>query len=410
MTGVAPGMAADDEPYAGPPPTRPPVPWTGAPGPWPSGPWQPAPGQRAPWQPAPWHAGPWPPPPAPWGPPPWAPVPPPYAVRWVPPGTPPHDVPQPFLHAMRSRTWGAWRPVVGLLLFVVVYAVVAILTFVLGIVGLLLADGSALAPDGSGFTDQGLNDMSGPGVLLVVNLVTMVAIPVVWLVWAVVHGMRIGWSSSVLGRLRWRLLPSFTLHALLTIGVGLAVSLALAVAGGWEVTGPVAAYGWLLVVVILTTPLQSAAEEYVFRGYLSQAVAAWVRDPRTGAILAAVVTATLFSFAHLPADLPTFTQFFVVGLAASAVVWLTGGLEAAIALHAVNNVVIFVLAGALGEDVTAATESDAGVLWFDVALTIVALAAFVALVARSRGRLRPETSTAAVDLRLPVPGVLTPAR
>jgi hypothetical protein len=311
---------------------------------------------------------------------------------------------------MRSRTWGAWRPVVGLLLFVVVYAVVAILTFVLGIVGLLLADGSALAPDGSGFTDQGLNDMSGPGVLLVVNLVTMVAIPVVWLVWAVVHGMRIGWSSSVLGRLRWRLFPSFTLHALLTIGVGLAVSLALAVAGGWEVTGPVAAYGWLLVVVILTTPLQSAAEEYVFRGYLSQAVAGWVRDPRTGAILAALVTATLFSFAHLPADLPTFTQFFVVGLAASAVVWLTGGLEAAIALHAVNNVVIFVLAGALGEDVTAATESDAGVLWFDVALTIVALAAFVALVARSRGRLRPETSTAAVDLRLPVPAVPVPAR
>jgi membrane protease YdiL (CAAX protease family) len=238
----------------------------------------------------------------------------------------------------------------------------------------------------------------------------MVAIPVVWLVWAAVHGMRIGWSSSVLGRLRWRLLPSFTLHALLTIGVGLAVSLGLAVAGGWEVTGPVAAYGWLLVVVILTTPLQSAAEEYVFRGYLSQAVAGWVRDPRTGAILAALVTATLFSFAHLPADLPTFTQFFVVGLAASAVVWLTGGLEAAIALHAVNNVVIFVLAGALGEDVTAATESDAGVLWFDVALTIVALAAFVALVARSRGRLRPETSTAAVDLRLPVPAVPTPAR
>jgi membrane protease YdiL (CAAX protease family) len=311
---------------------------------------------------------------------------------------------------MRSRQWGAWRPVVGLLLFAVVYAVVAILTFVLGIAGLVLADGSALAPDGSGFIDQDVNDLSGPGVLLLVNVVTMAAIPVVWLVWVAVHGMRIGWSSSVVGRLRWRLFPSFTLHALLTVGVGLAVSLALAVAGGWAVTGPVAAYGWLLVVVILTTPLQSAAEEYVFRGYLSQAVAGWVRDPRTGAILAALVTATLFSFAHLPADLPTFTQFFVVGLAASAVVWLTGGLEAAIALHAVNNVVIFVLAGALGEDVVAATESDAGVLWFDVALTIVALAAFVALVARSRGRLRPETSTAAVDLRLPVPAVPVPAR
>ena len=112
-----------------------------------------------------------------------------------------------------------------------------------------------------------------------------------------------------------------------------------------------ASYGWLLVVVLLTTPLQSAAEEYLFRGYLSQAVAGWVRRPRAGAVRAALVTAALFSLAHLPPDLPTFLHLFALGLAASAVVWLTGGLEAAIALHTVNNVVIFVLAGALGEDV-----------------------------------------------------------
>jgi MYXO-CTERM domain-containing protein len=93
-----------------------------------------------------------------------------------------------------------------------------------------------------------------------------------------------------------------------------------------------------------------------------------------------------------------------VGLAASAVVWLTGGLEAAIALHTINNVVIFVLAGALGEDVVTSTEGGAGVPWFDQVLTLVALVAFVALVARSRRRLRPETYTAAVDLRPPVPG------
>ena len=37
--------------------------------------------------------------------------------------------------------------------------------------------------------------------------------------------------------------------------------------------GRCASFGWLLVVVVLTTPLQSAAEEYLFRGYLSQAIA-----------------------------------------------------------------------------------------------------------------------------------------
>ena len=304
---------------------------------------------------------------------------------------------------MRSRTWAAWRPAVGLLLLVVVYVVAAVVTFLVGMVGLI-------ATGGVSFSEAAFDDLSGPGVILVINLVTAVAIPVVWLAWAAAHGMRIGWSSSVLGRLRWRLLPWYTLMAFGTIGVGICVSLGLALGQGMEAGDPVASYGWLIVVVLLTTPLQAAAEEYLFRGYLSQAVAGWVHRPRAGAVLAALVSGTLFSLAHLPPDVPSFLYYFLVGLAASAVVWLTGGLEAAIALHTVNNVVIFVLAGALGEDVMASTESAAGVPWFDVALTLVAMAVFVVLVARSRRRLRPETSTPALDLRPPALALAAPSR
>jgi membrane protease YdiL (CAAX protease family) len=302
---------------------------------------------------------------------------------------------------MRSRTWRWWRPALGLLLFLVVYLVAAFVTLLLGGIGLVLTESADITMQDP--------DLSGPGFLLVVNLVTAVAIPVVWLAWGAAHGMRIGWSSSVLGRLRWRLFPSYVGLALLTIGASIGLSLALAVVGGWEVSGPVASYGWLVVVVLLTTPLQSAAEEYLFRGYLSQAIAGWVGAPRAGAISAALGTASLFSLAHLPPDLPTFLQLFFVGLAASAVVWLTGGLEAAIALHTVNNVVIFVLVGAMGEDVTAATAAQAGVPWLDVLLVLVALSAFVALVARFRGRLRPEIRTPALDLRPPVPPLPAPA-
>jgi uncharacterized protein len=402
MSGPTPWRAADDEPYSGPPPTQRPQA-----GPWQPPPWQPAPWQPAPWQPAQWQPAPWAPPgppwgPAPWGQPAWGPPPPAYPPRWLPPGTPPHDVPQPYLHVMRSRKWAGWRPAVGLLLLVVVYVIAAILTFVVGAVGLIAAGEIS-------FSEAALDDLSGPGVVLVLNLVTAVAIPVVWLAWAAAHGMRIGWSSSVLGRLRWRLLPWYTLMAVATLGVGICVSLGLALAQGMESGAPVASYGWLVVVVLLTTPLQAAAEEYLFRGYLSQAVAGWIRAPEAGAILAALVSGTLFSLAHLPPDLPSFLYYFLVGLAASAVVWMTGGLEAAIALHTVNNVVIFVLAGALGEDVMASAESTAGVPWFDVALTLVAMGAFVAVVARSRRRLRPETLTPALDLRAPAHPVAAPA-
>jgi membrane protease YdiL (CAAX protease family) len=296
---------------------------------------------------------------------------------------------------MRSRDWAWWRPVLGLLVFAVVYVVVGAITLVLGVVGLVAA-----GPRNPG-------ELSDPGFLLITNLATMVAIPVVWLLWVAAHGMRIGWSSSVLGRLRWRLLAPYVPLALVTIGVAICLSLLLGGLLG-SAAGPVADFGLLLVVVLLTTPLQSAAEEYLFRGYLSQAVAGWVGRPVAGAVVAGLVTATLFSLAHLPPDLATFVQRLVVGLAASAVVWLTGGLEAAIVLHAVNNVVVFVLVGALGGGM-AAGESSGGGQWADVVLTLLALSGYVALVAASRRRLHPETRTAALDLRRPAPPVLTPA-
>ena len=117
-------------------------------------------------------------------------------------------------------------------------------------------------------------------------------------------------------------------------------------------------------------------------------------------MVAAVVTAALFSLAHLPGDLPTFLDRFAFGLAASAVVWLTGGLEAAIVLHGVNNVLVFVLAGALGDGV--ATESvPGGVGLLYLLVSVPSVAAYVARRARPRHRLRPETRTAAVDLRAP---------
>jgi uncharacterized protein len=376
----------DPEPYTGPPPTRP----VAGPPVFPAYPPYDAPAYPA--YGVPTYGPPWTPQPAPW-PAPWPLAPP---VRWAPPpGTPPHDVPRPFLQAMLSRDWRWWRPLLGLLLFAVVFTVA-------DIVVLLLALFTTLSPD------LALTDLIAPATLLVTNLTLIVAIPTVWLAWAVAHGMGIGWSSSVLARLRWRLFAPLTGRALATLGVGVGLTVLLDVlAGPGDVTGPVPGYGWLLVVVFLTTPLQSAAEEYVFRGYLSQAIAGWIKAPRAGAITAAVVTATLFSLAHVPPDFLTFLDRFVFGLAASAVVWLTGGLEAAIVLHAVNNVLVFTLAGALGEAV--ATEDVTGPGLLLVLLDLVAMGAYVAVVGRGRRKLRPETQTAALDLRHARPGQPVPA-
>jgi membrane protease YdiL (CAAX protease family) len=305
---------------------------------------------------------------------------------------------------MRSRDWTWWRPALGLLLLVAVYAALSVVTAVAGVLG-FLASGADLGT----LPDLALDEFSNPWVLLFLNASLIVAIPSVWMAWAVVHGMRRGWSSSVLARLRRRLLLPYVGYAVGTVGLGIGLSVLLGfTAGGEEVTGPVSAYGWLLVVVLLTTPLQSAAEEYVFRGYLSQAIAGWVRSPLVGAVVAAGLSALLFAAAHGQQDTLTFLDRFAFGLTASAVVWLTGGLEAAIVLHAVNNVLVFVLAGALGDGV--ATDAvPAGVGLAFAALSLASMGAYVAVVARTRGRLLPETRTGAVDLRTPAPSVPVPA-
>jgi membrane protease YdiL (CAAX protease family) len=289
---------------------------------------------------------------------------------------------------MRARDWAWWRPLLGLLLLTVVYVVAVFVVFLLSYV-------TGIAPD------LALLDLIDPQILLVTNLTLIVAIPTVWLAWSVAHGMGPGWSSSVVGRLRWRLLPRFTLLALLTVGllIGLSV-LGAFLTGDAEVTGPVPGFGWLLLVVLLTTPLQSAAEEYMFRGYLSQMIVGWLRNPRVGAVVAAVLTGAVFSLAHLPPDVPTFLDRFFFALAASAVVWLTGGLEAAIVLHAVNNVVIFLLAGSLGEAVMT-EEVPQGQHLLHLGVTVVAMSSYVAAVAWSRRRLQPALVTPARDLRGP---------
>ncbi|MGY1847320.1 MULTISPECIES: CPBP family intramembrane glutamic endopeptidase [unclassified Blastococcus] len=297
---------------------------------------------------------------------------------------------------MRTRDWAWWRPLLGLLLLGVVFLVAGAL---LGVIGIL----TGLSPD------LALIELTDPGTLLVTNATLAVGIPVVWLAWAVAHGMRPGWSSSVLARFRWRLLPRLTLLALASIGVVIGLSVLLGItAEEVEVTGPVPSWGWLLAVVLLTTPLQSAAEEYLFRGYLSQAIAGWIRSPRVGAVVAAVVTGALFSLAHLPPDLATFLDRFAFALAASAVVWLTGGLEAAVVLHAVNNVVLFLLVALLG-DAVATDVVPAGLVPVSLTLTAVGFGGYVLLVARWRRRARPELHTPALDLRLPRAAAPAPA-
>lgn len=200
-----------------------------------------------------------------------------------------------------------------------------------------------------------------PSGLFFLNLSLAAAIPVAWFVVRVVHGLRPRWLSSVVPRLRWRWMGvCFGLSVLALLATVLVSS--VVPQQGTGLAGEPNAFTSttrdFLLVVVLLTPLQAAGEEYAFRGYLTQAFGGLFRS-RVPAVL---VPAFLFALAHGAQDPPIFVDRLAFGIVAGILVIATGGLEAAIAMHVLNNWLAFGLALAYG-DMSSALNPTGGTWW-----------------------------------------------
>ncbi|MGN0065364.1 MAG: lysostaphin resistance A-like protein [Nocardioides sp.] len=262
------------------------------------------------------------------------------------------------LHRLGLHSW--WRALLGI-------AVVGIGVFGLASVVLLLPFGLWLVATGQPLADglDRLLDLSdpSPATLAYINLSLISAIPLVWFATRVLHGLHIGWASSVFRRLRWKYLLACLVAAFVALTATLAVGAFLPVdnATGMETSLNefTSTTRDFLLVVVLLTPFQAAAEEYLFRGYLLQVVGGVV-----GARAFSVIgSAVLFALAHgLGQSWPIFIDRLAFGLVAGTLVVLTGGLEAGIAMHVLNNVVAFGIALAFG-DMASALNPTEGSWW-----------------------------------------------
>lgn len=235
---------------------------------------------------------------------------------------------------LRTPNHRWWRPLVGLLL-----AAVTVIAVGLGL-GVMTVVIAWLRGDDADEAAEDSLSADTPIGLLANNLILAALIPAVMLAVLAVHRTRVGWLSSVTGRLRHgpvlRLLPV----GLAVVVVFFALSFLIPGEGAGDIDVPeTPTLVGLLAVIVLTTPLQAAAEEYGFRGYLTQALASWFSRPALGSVVAALVSALLFALAHGTQEPALFADRFAFGLVASWLVWRTGGLEASIVLHVVNNVV-----------------------------------------------------------------------
>ncbi|MFE3448615.1 CPBP family intramembrane glutamic endopeptidase [Nonomuraea sp. NPDC059194] len=262
------------------------------------------------------------------------------------PPKPPWFVPAPsgtrYDHLARNPLNAWWRQVVGTL--VVATAFFGMALFVV-LAGLVVA--SVLGMPTTLSEQQLFGD---PVFGLAVTLLSIAGVlPLVYGTVALFQRRPPGTLSSVAGRIRWGWLARCAGVGVVAMILGQgALYLAYVVTGentsellGWK--------GWAtflpaFAVILVLVPFQAAAEEYIFRGWLLQAFGAYVRSPWPGIVLGSAGFAALHAYTDW-GILDVFSFGVLMG-------WLavrTGGLEAAIAMHVVNNTVAFSISAAAGE-------------------------------------------------------------
>ena len=285
------------------------------------------------------------------------------------PGTPYHQ-----LARTRRHRW--WRPPLGTLLLVTVW--LAGMTFVMAAfatAALVLGMDLFVGP-----TRFFANPVMNVAVLLGV---IVVAGPAAWLAAWTVQRRPAGTLSSVIGRIRWRWLLSCFGVAIPLVILTL-VATYLMPPSGSAADGSGSAGDWVgwerfliaVAVLVALVPLQSTAEEYIFRGWIIQTVGAYVRIPWFGIGAGAV----LFALAH---GLGTTWGFVDLLLFSVVTGWLavrTGGIEPGIALHTTNNLLAFLLSAAFGSLGVIQTAAQAS--WTLLAVDIVVLPLYAWLLTR----------------------------
>jgi membrane protease YdiL (CAAX protease family) len=309
----------------------------------------------------------------------------------VPPGLPYHRI-----HEAGLR--GGWRPLVGVILAAVGLLVVGSLIVLVPFLLWYAVTGADVQGSVNRLVDV---EHPTPAGLAYINLTLSMMIPISWFLERTLHGLLPRWLASVGPRIRWRFLFACLGAAVVALIATLVVS-ALVPGPSDDVGGHANAFtsttrDYLLVLLFLT-PFQAAGEEYLFRGYLTQAFGGIARSlggaasavPR--AAVAIVPPAFLFGLAHgLGQSLPVFFDRFAFGLVAGTLVVLTGGLEAGIAMHVLNNWLAFGLALAYGDMAT--TLNPTGGSWWSIPVTLTQSLVYLGLAVLVARRLGVSVAT-----------------
>lgn len=262
-----------------------------------------------------------------------------------------------LLHGISAYRW--WKPLALLLLSGVLFGILTVIFTEVAVPAFMLMD-----PDYSMQVARGTAaalDTQRPVSVLVSMLSITLLLPAVLLAMLFLGMRPIGGIWSVTARMRWGLFGRLFVNSVLAIAVmnlvGISVSVFLEPTTAPAVVANETAYDaratlLSMLFVLFLVPLQSTAEEVIFRGLFMQVLGAWLRNPWFAILLPSIGFASLHIY-----DVWGLLAVGLLGAVSAWLTWRTGGLEAAIAIHIVNNYVAF---GIMASGFTGKTAQTVG--------------------------------------------------
>lgn len=135
----------------------------------------------------------------------------------------------------------------------------------------------------------------------------------------------------------------------------------------WSATGET---GTVAVAVAFGLGAQTFAEEFIFRGYLTQGLLLATRRPWAASILSGL----LFGALHIPNGLPQCLNAIVFGMIAAWIAIRTGGIAFTYGLHLINNLFLAVIVVSANDVLKGSpglfTYSAPGLVWLDTTIGV----------------------------------------
>lgn len=186
--------------------------------------------------------------------------------------------------------------------------------------------------------------------------------------------------ADVVGEWRWsRFAMGFIVWTACLVGLTLADAVIRPSGFRWTATAETPA---LAVAALFGLGVQTFAEEFVFRGYLTQGLLLATKRP----LPAALLSGALFGALHIANGVPQCINATIFGVVAALIAIRTGGIAFTWGLHLINNlfgaVIVVSASDVFNGSPGLVTQTTPGLTWWDLALGLAALAVPVWLTMR----------------------------